>query len=129
MTRFVGRFDNGLTVQMQQGAKVNLSFGLVSSIAFGVVNEVPGRTQRVLVLDLVLPPRQGTLRVLRFYSDAMGLDTLFPAGTPPLEALRTLVSGLTEHCTVRPPAETDKASRGDYPRFGTLQEYDSAYYG
>jgi len=129
MTKFVGRFANGLTVQMQQGAKVNLSFDVVSSIAFGVVDAIPGRAQRILVLDLVLPPRQGTLRVLRFYSDAMGLDKLFPAGTPPTEALRTLVSGLTERCTVRPPADADKASRGDYPRFGDLKEYDSAYYG
>jgi membrane associated rhomboid family serine protease len=129
LSRFVGRFSNGLAVQLQQGARVNLSFDLVGSIAFGVVNDPPGRSQRVLVLDLVLPPRQGSLRVLRFFSDAMGLDALFDAGTPPMEALRTLIYSLAERSKVRPPALAEQAARGDYPRFNTLHDFDTAFYG
>jgi hypothetical protein len=128
--RFVGRQAGGLIVELRGGKRVLLPPTHVACVAVGLVDSVPGRSARVLVLDVVLPPRAGNPeRALRFFSDGMGLGSLFPADTPPRQALRSLLGELLARAAPRGAADVGAILAGRYPRYATLDEMQAACYG
>jgi hypothetical protein len=124
--RLGGRDPQGVRVLADDGRAMVLQPQQVAVLGAAVVN-VPGpdgAERPVAVLDLVMQPASSKV-VLRFQSDTMALDTVFP-GTPPADAFKALVNGLLQGGASAWP-DAQALAAGDYPQLSDVSGFEKAF--
>jgi hypothetical protein len=131
--RFAGRTVDGFRVSLRTGGERVVPIARIRSLGAAVVEKLQTDTSElsgILVVDLLLhPSSEEPSTVLRLTSDQLGLASLFPTGTSPRDAYRSLATELLDRSGARAWPNRDVVLDGPYERFADVVAFERACYG